>query len=205
MHMSWPRWAWWLTSFELYANGKGLIINDDKTAVTKQRRQALLLHLAGPDVQDKLCQKQDETVQHFSTRLGQTTRDCGFWADADNQIRDTILSKHTPKYVGRKSLEEGHGLTLVRTLELASQCERIEEQIATMSLNGEKRETETVHRATQKGGKYMKTGGKWLHWSHGKDPKCPARGRTCHKCNGKDYFSKMCQKNQRNKMWTWLR
>lgn len=65
--------------------------------------------------------------------------------------------------MGRKSLEEGHGLTLVRTLELASQCERIEEQIATMSLNGEKRETETVHRATQKGGKYMKTGGKWLH------------------------------------------
>lgn len=27
----------------------------------------------------------------------------------------------------------------------------------------------------------------------GKDPKCQARGQTCHKCNGKDHFSKMCR------------
>lgn len=33
-------------------NGKRLIITDDSPDVTKQRRHALLLHLAGPDVQD---------------------------------------------------------------------------------------------------------------------------------------------------------
>ncbi len=42
----------WLKSFELYADGKGLIITEDATDVTKQRRRALLLHFAGPDVQD---------------------------------------------------------------------------------------------------------------------------------------------------------
>ena len=47
-----PRWARWLISFELYADGKGLIIAGDKADVTRQRRRALLLHLAGPDVQD---------------------------------------------------------------------------------------------------------------------------------------------------------
>lgn len=45
------RWKRWLTSFELYADGKGLIIQPDKVD-NKQRRRALLLHFAGPDVQD---------------------------------------------------------------------------------------------------------------------------------------------------------
>ena len=41
------------TSFEMYANVKGLIINEETTASTKQRRRAMLLHLAGrPDVQE---------------------------------------------------------------------------------------------------------------------------------------------------------
>ena len=47
-----PRWTRWLNSFELYADGKGLIINETTTATTKQRRRAMLLHLAGPDVQE---------------------------------------------------------------------------------------------------------------------------------------------------------
>lgn len=47
-----PRWTQWLTSFELYADGKGLILTDDASDATKQQRRALLLHLAGQDVQD---------------------------------------------------------------------------------------------------------------------------------------------------------
>lgn len=50
----------------------------------------------------KLCQKQGETVQQFSTRLRQTARDCDFRVDTDNQIRDAILSKCTSDYVRRK-------------------------------------------------------------------------------------------------------
>jgi len=46
------RWTRWLTSFELYADGKGLIIEEDVAAAVRQRRRALLLHHAGPDVQD---------------------------------------------------------------------------------------------------------------------------------------------------------
>ena len=47
-----PRWTRWLTSFELFADGKGLIINENTNANTRQRRRATLLHLAGPDVQE---------------------------------------------------------------------------------------------------------------------------------------------------------
>lgn len=35
-----PRWKRWLTSFELFADGKGLIITEGTNAVTKQRRRA---------------------------------------------------------------------------------------------------------------------------------------------------------------------
>ena len=45
------RWKRWLTAFELFADGKGLILNEEN-ANNKQRRRALLLHLAGTDVQD---------------------------------------------------------------------------------------------------------------------------------------------------------
>ncbi len=47
-----PRWTRWLTSFELYADGKGLIMEEDIAVSVRQRRRALLLHHAGPDVQD---------------------------------------------------------------------------------------------------------------------------------------------------------
>ena len=41
-----------LRSSELYADGKGFIINEGTTAAAKQKRRATLLHLAGPDVQE---------------------------------------------------------------------------------------------------------------------------------------------------------
>ena len=45
-------WKQWLRSFQLYAEGNGLIIVPDKDG-NKVQRQALLLHCAGPaDVQD---------------------------------------------------------------------------------------------------------------------------------------------------------
>lgn len=46
-----PRWKRWLSKFELYADSKGLIL-EEGTDKNKQRRRALLLHSAGDDVQD---------------------------------------------------------------------------------------------------------------------------------------------------------
>lgn len=83
----------------------------------------------------------------------------------------------------------------------------MEEQLAAMSLTGEKNEGDTVSRiSTAKKAKYTKPKGKMRednktdrqcyrrgYTDHmGKDPKCPARGQS-HKCNGKDHFSKMCR------------
>ena len=73
-------WKRWLRSFQLYADGKGLIIVPDKDD-NKVQRRALLLHCAGSDVQDifdvlpntggaKDYQKaEDALTAHFVTQI----------------------------------------------------------------------------------------------------------------------------------------
>ena len=45
------KWKRWLRGFQLCADGKGLIITEDKND-NKIQRRALPLHRAGPEVQD---------------------------------------------------------------------------------------------------------------------------------------------------------
>ena len=40
-----------MTAFKLFADGKGLILNEDNVN-NRQRRRALMLHIVGPNVQD---------------------------------------------------------------------------------------------------------------------------------------------------------
>ena len=47
-----PQRKRWLTSFELFMDGKGLIITKGANEAMRQRRRAMLLHFAGPDVQE---------------------------------------------------------------------------------------------------------------------------------------------------------
>ena len=73
-------WKRWLRSFQLYADGKSLIIVPNK-ADNKVQKHALLLHCVGPDVQDnfdilfntgsaKDYQKaEDALTTHFLTQI----------------------------------------------------------------------------------------------------------------------------------------
>ena len=239
------RWKRWLTSFELFADGKGLIILEGKDD-NKQRRRALLLHLAGPGVQEtfttltdtggpkdyskcvnaldnyfipkvnsayarhafrQLKQETGETVRLYATKLKKAAQDCDYGDDTDNQIRDEIMCKCTSNYIRRKLLEEGQGLTLNRTLEIAEQCEKVETQMTALSGTSEgtesvnklyerkqgQRQTPRQSQETGNGrqGKECYRCGQSGHF--GRDPSCPARGKTCRKCNGRDHFSHVCR------------
>ena len=234
-----PRWKRWLTSFELYADGKGLIISET-TAATKQRRKAMLLHLAGPDVQEifttltetgdatnyasavealnayfvprvnsafarqtfhRITQNPGETVQQFVTRLRKAAKDCDFGTDTDNQIRDAVLNKCTSTYIKRKLLEEGQGLNSTSTLEVAAKCEKIETQLAALSVKGEESESlnriieRSNHPSTSTQRRFQgrdKISYKCGLLEHlGRDPQCPVRGKTYRKCCGKYHFEKV--------------
>ena len=124
-------------------------------AAAKQRRRVMLPHLAGPDVQEifnTLTETGDatdynravealnayfvpqvnstfarQTFHQISQKPGETVQqfDCDFGTDVDNQIRDKVLNKCTSTYIKRKLLEEGQGLNLKRTLEVAAQCKKL--------------------------------------------------------------------------------
>ena len=147
----------------------------------------MLLHLAGPDVQEisttltgtgdatnyasavealnayfvpqvnsafarqtfhGITQNPGETVQKFATRLRKAANDCDFGTDTNNQIRAVVLSKCTSTHIKRKLLEEGQGLNLTRTLEVAAQCEEIETQLAALLEMGA--ESESINRINER-------------------------------------------------------
>ena len=59
--------------------------------------------------------------------------------------RDEILQKCKSNDLRRKLLEEGAGLTLARTLELAQQCEKVGAQMASLSLQSTQHSSSNDH------------------------------------------------------------
>ena len=151
----------------------------------------------------RITQNPGETVQQFVTRLRKAAKDFDFGSDTDNQIRDAVLNKCTSTYIKRKLLEEGQGLNLTRTLEVAAKCGKIETQLAALSVKGE--ESESINRINERSNNpSTSTQGRFqgrdkicyrcgLLGHFGRDPQCPARGKTCRKCRGKDHFEKVCK------------
>ena len=257
------RWSRWISSFTYYADGKGLLIEEIPAGAseaqrlaqlrTRQRRRALLLHLAGPEVQDIFATLHDtgesdeydkavealknyfvpkvnttfsrqlfqnaepndnETIQQFSTRLRKLALDCNYGTDTDNQIRDSILWKCKSPYIKRRLLEEGEGLTLEKTITLASQLEKIENQMQTKMINENENGNSVNKVDNSKYASKNKRGKKnefkpktepkkeptcyrcGYSGHFGKDPKCPARGKQCSKCGKMDHYSKVCNTKQ---------
>lgn len=241
-----PRWKRWLFSFEIYADSKGLIKDNQK-----QRRRALLLHTAGPDVQDifltlantgeaqnydsavtalndyfipkvnsvharhlfrSTLPKAKETVHQYVIRLKTAAKDCEFGEETDNQIRDQVLAHYKSEYFQRKASEEKGDFDLNRTLEIAFDCERAEQRMAKLDLSTASSEPETqVNKVGRSAGPgtYRRGPrgqanaekreqqyscyrcGQLGHF--GRDPACPARGKTCLTCKGKDHFAAVCK------------
>ena len=161
----------------------------------------------------QMTQRPDETVRQFVTRLWTAANNCDYGADTENQIRDEVLCKCHSDYLRRKLLEVGPELTLARTLELAGQCEELDTQMAmrsvdrnstaaaisqvnNMTATGGRKTQRLPARATQNDNKCYRCG-KAGHF--GRDQCCPARGKTCNLCGGKNNFSVVCQTKKQTK------
>jgi hypothetical protein len=170
----------------------------------------------------QLSQRPGETVRQFATRLQQAAKDCAYAADENNQVRDAILSKCTSRYIIQKLLEAGRDLDLTRALEIADQCEEVTSQMAKLSVGGAEGGAEGGAGVVNKIGErrsqdaygnrgrkpytpYTKTDKTHVtcyrcgfKGHYGRDPECPAKGKTCTKMSWcKPFFYSM--QNQASK------
>ena len=138
-------------------------------------------------------QEDGETVAQFVTRLRHVVKDCDYGDQADNQIRDQVLQRCKSHELRKKLLEKGEHLTLELLLSTAANHERVRSQLENME--GKKDVNFVRDKQEDKGKESAKRAcyrcGKVGHF--GRDPECPAKGKTCHKCGGADHFSPQCK------------
>jgi len=146
----------------------------------------------------KAIQNADETVAQYVTRLKKASLGCDY-TDGDNQIRDQVVEHCRSDRLRRKLLEKGEALTLKETLKTAAMFETVESQFQSMKLD-----EQDVRRVSSRPPpqQYTRSDGKESknqcyrcgHPGHyGRDPTCPARGKICKNCDGRDHFAKVCR------------
>ena len=160
----------------------------------------------------QLTQAPEETIRQFATRLRRAVKDCSYGEDTDNQIRDEILCKCSNTYIKRKLLAEGRCLTPAKSLEIAENCEKVDAQLAAMSLERKEENSAVIGRIREKrrgSGKKNQshdphkdlepTCYRWGITGHfGSDPVCPARGQFCRKCRMEGDFQERCKTKQKS-------
>ena len=156
----------------------------------------------------KITQKHGETVSQFVGRLKLAAVDCQF-KDADDQIRDQCVSYCISNELRRKFLEK-EGLELKQVLEIAAHFESVERRLQELSLVDDHRPTgvnkvrthpgsqpfQPTHNTNVPSKQFEKKGecyrcGKSGHYSS--DKSCPALGKVCSACGGKNHFAKVCR------------
>ena len=145
----------------------------------------------------RITQNPGETVQQFVTRLRKAAKDCDFGTDTDNQIRDAVLNKGTSTYIKRKLLElntHPRGCCKMQKDRNPTGCtfSKGEESESINRINERSNNSSTSMQGRFQGrDKVCYRCGLLGHLGH--DPQCPARGKTCRNCRGKDHFEKVCK------------
>ena len=165
----------------------------------------------------KHLQNEGETIAQYCARLRKAGTHCGY-NDLEAQIRDQIVESCLSESLRRKLLEEGNNLTLAILLTRSATHEAVEARAREMSnhvnrtRHGFNDESQSrVHRGSDTSSGacsstvYNKSD---VHGENrfcgrcGKQHKireCPAFGKQCFKCKGKNHFQSMCKSSHKNK------
>lgn len=140
-----------------------------------------------------MFQTKDETVSQYVFRLREASQGCEF-PDVDNQIKDQVIAHCLSDKLRRRLLERGDNLTLEHALTEAAMLEAVSSQVQQLKIDHASGGAASVSRIrstdSRQQGECYRCGSR----SHyGSSPNCPARGKVCKKCGGRDHFKKKCR------------
>lgn len=154
-----------------------------------------------------LKQEKGEKIGIFAMRLRVQAEKCDFGESIEDNIKDQIIEKCLSTKMRRELLKLGD-TNLDKVLRTAKIAEAIEEQSKTFDQS----ETSKYNGSEDVNKIEWKSNPKQNNWSNKQqiectrcgytnhrstDEKCPARGKTCNKCNGRDHFSRKCRSKKR--------
>lgn len=155
-------------------------------------------------------QAKNERFDMFLMRLREQADRCNFGQQLDDNLRDQITSGCSSDVLRRKILERGDD-SLEKIVKVAQILETVAKQQETygkeasqsgsMPSNESKDESVCKIESRQKLYSRQRTSTNYFDGLCGRcgskghkaaDEKCPARGKTCNSCGGKDHFARKC-------------
>lgn len=149
-------------------------------------------------------QKVGESIDAFTVRLRIQAERCGFGDKVEENVRDQIIQNCQSTTLRRDLLKRGDA-TLEEVLRIAKIFETVAQQEKSFSgveqkppiSDVNKIEVKTFNRRNRFGEPVSVECHRCGYFGHmAKDVKCPARGKSCNKCGGRDHFAKKCRKRK---------
>lgn len=158
-----------------------------------------------------------DTIDKFVTRLRLSARDCRFGDKEDELIRDRIVFGTNNAKIREKLINQGENLTLTKAIQIAQNSEYCQKQLASMNIGtndstNQRGNVDAIKRANNQRKQLNRTKQQYqgrpdvnnktrcgncgqLHDKSNRS-KCPAYGKTCHKCKKANHFKKMCRSKE---------
>lgn len=152
----------------------------------------------------QMKQEADERIEIYAMRLRTQAERCGFGEQLEGNIKDQITEGCTSSLLRRKILERGDD-DFDAILKMAKVIEAVSEQQKTFDRPGDQPRTlepaEEVNKIDYRAKANRSSENRNIiggcsrcgYDSHkSADNKCPAMGKTCAKCGGKNHFARKC-------------
>lgn len=152
----------------------------------------------------QMKQKSGESIDAFTVRLRIQAERCGFGEKVEENVKDQIIQNCQSTALRRDLLKRGDA-TLEEVLRVAKIFETVAQQEKSFGGVEQKPSTSDVNKIEVKPfNKRIRLAepmrvechrcGYFGHMA--RDEKCPARGKSCNKCGGRDHFAKKCRKRK---------
>ncbi|XP_062533293.1 uncharacterized protein K02A2.6-like isoform X1 [Armigeres subalbatus] len=152
----------------------------------------------------QMKQRAGENIDAFTIRLRVQAERCGFGDRVEENIKDQIIQNCQSATLRRDLLKRGDA-SLEEVLSIAKIFETVAQQEKSFTSAGElKQHVDDVNKidtAPYRKRRVIETRQLECHrcgyFGHiAKDDRCPAKGKVCNKCGGKDHFGKKCRTKQ---------